>query len=194
MTQLVAPAQLGYYVVAAGLSGAILPVVHALSAVAFSRMSRTRSNDARGDLARDALAWMFWILIAGGLLGYVAAEPLILLLFGEPYREAVRLFRVLCLATPFAGANQIIGPLLQGAGRPLISGAAEAIGAALTVSLLVAMLPTRGAMGAAITSLVACASTFAIALAALAMTTRTSIGLLLLPRWLGARVDTDQGA
>jgi O-antigen/teichoic acid export membrane protein len=54
----------------------------------------------------------------------------------------------------FLALNQVMGDLLRGRGQPLTVAVAQGVGAALTVAMLVILIPALGATGAAITTTV----------------------------------------
>ena len=181
LTQFVSPAELGLYIVAVSLSWAILPASQAVSSVAYSHMAQTTERSKQTHTTRRSLALTFWLLLAAGVIGAFLAEPLILLFFGRAYKGAVLPFRILALAVPFLGGNQIMGNLLRGTGRPMLAGLCEVIGAVLTVILLTALLPFYGITGAAIASLVAYITVFITLLVALSRALLQPISSLLQP-------------
>lgn len=181
LTQLVGPTELGLYVVAVGLSWGILPASQAVSVVAYSHMAQAREQGGQTRITRRSLALTFWLLLAGGVSGALLAEPLIVLLYGQSYKAAVGPFRILVLAIPFLGGNQILGNLLRGTGRPLFAGLCELMGAILTVALLIILLPSYGITGAAIASLAAYAIVFILLLSGLSRTLMQPVSLLLRP-------------
>ncbi len=156
----VSDGDLGLYAIAASLSWAAIPIASAVASVAVAHVARGRGAGASTRTARKSVGGVFLALVViGGLLA-LAAEFVVVLLYGDGFREASQSLRVLALAAPFLGASQVAAAVLRGGGRPYLAATGELVGAVLTVVLLLALLPKLGILGAAYASFVAYASTF----------------------------------
>jgi O-antigen/teichoic acid export membrane protein len=150
---------LGLYAVAVSIMSLALPLITAIGDVIFPRIARLGSSATRA-LQRRALRVS---LLAGATMMLVTALTVPFLLphlLGHAYDAAVPLVWVLCGGGIFLASGQVMGDLLRGRGQPLAVAVGQGIGIVLTVTLLVALLPIWGAMGAAVASTVAYIATF----------------------------------
>ncbi len=153
LCQLVSPADLGRYAIAASVTMVPLPLVSAIGNVAFPRLAARRGRPAgssRVPLAAAAVG----AGIASAILLPIAASAswLIPAVFGPDYRGAVPLLWILTPGGIFLACGQVVGDMLRGLGRPGLVAMAQGLTATCTVILLVALLPAAGVAAAAIAS------------------------------------------
>ena len=152
------PAVLGLYVVAVALGSVITPLYGALTLVASTAVLRapTKQEGAK----RATRHMMFAVLLSvPAICALVLLVPSLLsLLFGSSFAPAATMARILLAASLFQGVNQISGGVLRSLGQPGRHAFSELAGVAVTIVLLIELLPRLGAMGAAVTSLVAYAA------------------------------------
>jgi len=191
MALLIPPAALGQYAVAASLSLAILPIADAIATVAFSRMAQTKTDEGRTEISCTHLPWVFWTLLVVGGSASALARPLIIVAFGSEYQAAVLPFRILAIAVAFLGASHVAGPLLQGAGRPMLSSWGSFVGAVVTVIGLLVLLPIWGIVGAAVASLCAYVATMITMYVGLARIAQVSVWRLLVPTSMPLRSSAE---
>lgn len=148
-------AAVGQYVLAASLACLALPISTAFGSVAFPRIARMRDQSEARMVERSALRGS--VATALFVLAPLAAiAPFALpAFFGSSYGEAVPMFMVLAPATVVLCFNRVAGDTLRGRGKPLVPAIAEGVGAVVTLSLLLVLIPTLGVIGAAISSLIA---------------------------------------
>jgi O-antigen/teichoic acid export membrane protein len=150
---LVAP--LGIYAVAVAVASGVGPVFAALAVVVLHRATRAGADARPHAEIRRILGLSLLVglpLVAAG----VALAPVVVpFVFGEPYRPSVLPAQVLLVAAFFQGMNAILGNALRAIGRPGRSSIGEGVGCAVTVALLLVLLPRYGALGAAAASLAA---------------------------------------
>jgi O-antigen/teichoic acid export membrane protein len=163
----VAAAQLGNYTVAVSLSWLALPAATAFGSVAFPRIAGLAGAGTTMRIERDSLIGAGVTAAATVGVICVLAPALVPTLFGPGYHDAIFALWLLAPGTIFLALNRVLGDVLQGHGKPLIRSAGEALGAALTLVLLFALIPTYGIRGAAITSSIAYAAVFVFLLVAL---------------------------
>lgn len=159
MSLFLAPASLGLYVVALSFSKLLRPVSHAIAIVALPAVARSERAQAvrqLGILFRSNL--LVSLLLCGGLV--IILPPLLPLLVGQAYVEAVVPAQVLALSAVFVGMNDVLSEALRGLDRPGVPAVGQGISLVLTVILLWVLLPLMGVLGAALTSLVAYVVTF----------------------------------
>ncbi len=157
----VVAAELGNYTVAVSLSWLALPAATAFGSVAFPRIARMAGTNTSLRVERDSLIGAG--VTAGIAVGVICilAPAVVPALFGNGYHDAIFALWLLAPGTVFLALNRVLGDVLQGHGKPLTRSAGEAFGAALTLVLLLALIPAYGIRGAAITSSIAYAAVFA---------------------------------
>ncbi len=112
-----------------------------------------------------------------------AATPLLLTaLFGAEFADAAEPAWVLLAAgVPLSGAA-ILGPTLNGVGRPGLPAVGQALALLITVPGLLLLLPSIGIMGAAVVSLVAYTANFLVLFVATIRIFDTTARDLLVPK------------
>lgn len=150
-----APAKLGNYVVAVTLSSFTVLVGHSVGMSALPLVARHEPGPARTEAARRLvlMTLVLSVLVTIPLLAFTST--LITAFFGEEFRGATDVCRVLLVASVLYSTGRALDAVLKGAGRPLDAGIAGLIGLFVTIAGLATLLPAFGLMGAGITSLVA---------------------------------------
>jgi O-antigen/teichoic acid export membrane protein len=155
MSLYLAPSVLGIYTVAVAWSMILSFVGNGTSSIVLGFASRGSSVDAaaRSHLTlRMRTATTVLLFVAGVLC--ILAKPLIPAVFGVPFRGAVAPAIILCLAAVPLNLNLSLHELLRGNGFPGIGLIGEATGLAVSLVMLVTLLPSMGGTGAALASLV----------------------------------------
>lgn len=173
-------AQLGLYTTAVGAAGIVGILSNAIGTVVTPSIARGHSAAAKADKVRAAFR-SYWI---GGLAATVclaAAMPfLIPLVYGPGFKAAVGPAIVLVFATFVLGAKEVLASAALGLGDPWLGSRSEIISAVVTFTLLAALLPVLGIMGAAIASLAAYATQLVVVIHGLTRTHHISFRSLLL--------------
>lgn len=149
MIRLVAPRELGLYVIAVNIS---LVQSAFIGAVAAALVPRVAAGEQ--ELAARALRVMLMLTGALSAVLIVTVPIFIPVVFGESFRGAVFMSQILVLgAVPF-GAAQVMTALFTAMGEPARAARGQLIGILVTVPLLVAFVSRFGGEGAAVISLV----------------------------------------
>jgi len=147
--------KLGLYVVAVTLTSGAALAASTVGLVAFPQVAGLAPGPERAEAARRFILLALALSTAIALPIFALTPQLLDVLFGQAFTSVANVCRVLIAASVFLALGQLLASVLRGLGRPLDSGIAGAVGLAVTIVLLAALLPTLGLMGAAITSLVA---------------------------------------
>lgn len=149
--------QTGIYSAAARLSEMWYFVPVAVATAAAPRMSRMygREEYARYSVATQRL---MTTLVAGSLLVVVAtsvlAGPVVNLLYGDAYSATIPVLRVHALAGPFVFAGVAASHVLVDRQLTRITFWRSVVGALVNVGLNLVLIPSMGALGASIATLV----------------------------------------
>ena len=143
------------YGVASGIAFGVLMVPNAITTALLPRLSSERRPDELVACTRRVLAWTS--VIAACLAAACAAlAPLILpVALGTEYRAAATPFALLCLGIPLISASGVIGTALLVVGRLHALGTQVLVSLTVNLLVLVLLVPSAGAVGAALAT-VAC--------------------------------------
>lgn len=143
--------EVGVYGVAVAAADAFLYLPTALGRVT---LGLTAAGEARPSQRRTSYVLMAGAGLAAALVSWIVGEPLLVLVFGEPYARAALPLTVLFLAVTIHAVGLVRLHYLLGAGQPHVASLAQAV--ALLFVLLGAWLlvPRLGLLGAALTTLV----------------------------------------
>lgn len=179
---ILAPVSLGLYVVAVTLSSATMLVGSSVSLIALPAVARLE-----GDERIRAVRRLVGLTIAGATAVTVPilalAPDLIGLLFGDAFRSAAAVSRLLLLGAILLASSRVLGSVLMALDRPLDASAAEGAALVVTVVGLALFLPTFGLVGAGVASVLAYGAGAGWMVRRVSRTLAISPAQLLLPRW-----------
>lgn len=151
MTPLAGTYELGLYVVAVSISELPLIIHHAVRDVSFVSEAADSADDRLSSSARisTALSALAAMALGISMLWWLPA------LFGDGFRDSIPVAAVLLVAVVALTPGSIAGAGLSARGRPGLRSLALTISCVINVALLIILAPAFGAMGAALTTLVA---------------------------------------
>lgn len=165
MTLWLPPEVLGFYVVAVAWSSTQSFIGNGVSMILLSKSSNVERSDTSSVQRVVAQFRIASVLIL--LLGVAATAVTpwgINLLFGESFAPAVLPAIVLSVAASVANIKLLLLEMSRGFGETTVGISAESLGLLVTVVFLALLLPSWGAVGAAVTSLISyCISTIVLA-------------------------------
>lgn len=142
--------ELGLYAVAVSVSEVTLVFNSAVRDVIFSQES------ARADLKRLALAARVSTMLTVVMAGVVGVASWFFLptLFGAEFEAASAIVLILLLGIVLGNPGSVAGAGLSGRGRPELRSYSLIVACMVNVAVLVALVPTWGAAGAAVATVV----------------------------------------
>ena len=164
---LAGPAVLGTYAVASKYAELLRLPGTALTWVSYPELAgeSAQQADARARrLVRPALLGVW----AASVPMFLAAGPVITLLYGDRFADAVPQARLLLVGMLLGGAAGVASGYLYARGRPGLNSVAMGVGLVVTVGLDLLLIPRYGGMGAAAASTAAYLLADAVLLAMLA--------------------------
>ncbi len=176
---LAGPAVTGIYAIASKFAELMRLVPTALNYVLYPRFARLGPPQATAE-ARKLLPRATALTLAMSPFLAVVTWIALPILYGPAFRGAVLPAEVIIIGLTIEGAAAVASAYLLGCGRPGLNSVGMGVGAVITVTLDIILIPRLGAMGGAITS---------------AITYLTStITLTLLARRLARRIAPPAGA
>jgi O-antigen/teichoic acid export membrane protein len=155
MTSIVAPSELGLYVVAVAWSGASAPLLGAISAVVFPRIASEPDPRERSRIFAYTIRNSLVMAVLLSILVFVATPWAVPLLFGRSFAGSIPSALLLVPAAGVSAFNLILEEGIRGLGDPVAVTWSEFGGLLVTAILLAALLRPFGIVGAAIASLCA---------------------------------------
>ena len=151
---LAGPAVLGTYAVASKYAEILRLPGTALTWVTYPEFAGMAAERALARARRLVVPALLCFTVAAGPL-LLLAGPVIGLLYGSDFHDAVTPARILLLGMLLGGAAGVASGFLYGRGRPGLNSLALALGLVVTTVLDVLLIPKYGAIGAAYASTVA---------------------------------------
>ena len=142
----------GLFVAAVAMLMAPQIVVQSMSMIVFPSVSASRCRDGRSLLQAFAVYGAAVSAICAALA--LLAEPLVLVLFGDAFSEAVPALRLLAVAAGLRALRQFPMDVLRGIGRPGLASTAEAANWLLVLTIVPAAAAAGGLQGAAAGSVI----------------------------------------
>ncbi|MGH3410024.1 MAG: sugar transferase, partial [Streptosporangiaceae bacterium] len=155
---LAGPAVLGVYAVASKFAELMRLVPTAVNYVLYPRYARVGRVKATAE-ARRMLPLITGLTLVMAPFLAVATFVALPILYGRAYHGAIAPAEVIIIGLSIEGAAAVASAYLLGIGRPGLNSVGMGVGATLTVTLDVILIPRLGAMGGAITSAVTYLST-----------------------------------
>lgn len=145
MTPLSNPTELGIYVVAVALGEVPGMLTSSVQSVTLARESEGSSLQALATTARVAT-----LVCAAVALGLGVASPVLIpVVFGRGFSGAVPVAIILMCSAVVGATGAVAGAGLAGRGRPGLRSIALASACVVNTGLILALVPTYGALGAA---------------------------------------------
>ena len=151
---LAGPAVLGIYAVASKFAELMRLVPTAINYVLYPRFAHLGPERATAE-ARKLLPRAAALTLAMTPLLAVASLVALPILYGAAFRGAVLPAEVITIGLSIEGAAAVASAYLLGSGRPGLNSVGMGVGAIITVTLDIILIPRYGAMGGAVTSAVA---------------------------------------
>jgi len=151
LVPMLSPAQFGIFSVATRVAQAILIVPNAFSILLLPEVAKQRADTAIR-LTSSFLKLNLLILGVGGVVLAIVLSPLVRLVYGPAFQEAVTPARILLAGVVCSGLSSLIAETLKGLGRPLQATIAYSIGVAVAFICLLVFVPHFGLAGAALGS------------------------------------------
>ncbi len=156
----VGTAQIGLYAIAVNVASIPVTLFEQVQNVTFRSAARRDDAERRRFIERML---RFITLGAAGItvMFLIVIEPLLELVYGPAFTGAAAPVRILMPGLVLWAANSVLTAALRSIGRPGIGSRHQLAGVALTVALLIVLLPRWGIEGAALASAIVYATVFA---------------------------------
>lgn len=147
------PASTGVYLVAVQLSERMWMLSQSVSAVLLPKLSGLSDGDERKRrLTGVAARWMFVVALCASALLAAIAVPMINILFGAQYQEAVVALTLLLPGVVVGSALKVLANDIAARGRPGLNMVTSLVVVAVNVALNLILIPSMGIEGAAVST------------------------------------------
>jgi len=150
---LVSTTELGYYSVAANVSGKLLFIAEAAATVLFPYVSTAIHQEKTGNVTSAVCRYVFFLMSMAGLCIGVYADPLVRLMFGTEFMPAVQPLQVLLVAVIIASFSRLITVDFAGRGNPEMGAFSSVISLIVSVVLIIGLTKSYGIVGVAFATL-----------------------------------------
>lgn len=150
---MLAPAYLGWYSVAVGLSQGLIMLPDSVAMVLFPRVAGDQKS--AGALTARACRCTLMVMVVAAAVGVAVGRPGIQLLYGEQFLPAISPFQLLLAAMIFQSASRVLRNYLYGMGRPQLTLWSAGAAALVTLVAMYPLVKEYGMIGAAVAGLLA---------------------------------------
>jgi O-antigen/teichoic acid export membrane protein len=153
VVRILRPSLMGTYVVALSLSR-MLNAFHTAAVMVLFPKAVSKSANTVLEMTGRAVRMTTLITFACGAAIVLVGPQLLTLLYGSEYRGAAAILRILVLEVVISGATLVLSQAFMALSRPGVVTALQAIGLALTIPLMMLLVPRLGIEGAALSLLI----------------------------------------
>lgn len=147
---LVTKASVGLYDVAVSLGERLWVISGAVSMVIYPRVASLENESDKRELTVFVTRALFWFNLVISLMIYVLAEWIIVLLYGEDFRNAALGLRLLLPGIVFWNITRVLANDIAGRGKPEITGVQAAISAGINIAANLILIPYMDFLGSAL--------------------------------------------
>jgi O-antigen/teichoic acid export membrane protein len=147
VVRLLAPGMMGTYIVALSLSRMLNAFHASVVMVLFPRAVSRSPREVIEMTSRATRMSTVLTTVIGTAVALVGPQVLVLL-YGAEYRSATTVLRILVVEVVCSGATLVLAQAFMALGRPGVVTALQIIGLALTVPLMLVLVPRLGIVGA----------------------------------------------
>ncbi|MBD3336684.1 MAG: oligosaccharide flippase family protein [Candidatus Eisenbacteria bacterium] len=152
MGMFLAPRQVGIYALAVAISEILLFPTRSVATILFPEIASITDDRARTQLTnRAARITMLFTLVCAAVMQLIA-HPLIMLLYGPPYAEAVLLLRILLIGIVVRSLAAVLYGDLSGRGMPQKAIVGVSVSMVVSTALCFLLIPRWGMIGASVAS------------------------------------------
>lgn len=144
------PAQVAYFSMAQGKGQLLDKVPNAMSTILFPRISNMSSDVQSSELAARAFRTTLLILMIAGMLAYLLAKPLVIVLYGRAYLPLVIPLWIILPGLVLSSASSTLVQYFQGTGRADIIAKISFLPLCTQIAMALILVPRFGLVGAAL--------------------------------------------
>ncbi len=159
VVRMLQPKMFGIYVVALSLSR-MLNVFHTAVVMVLFPKAVSAAEDQVLEMTGRAARLTTLMTTSAGIVVALFGPVLLSLLYGSEYRGAANILRILVLEVIVSGATLVLSQAFMALARPGVVTFLHVIGLALTVPLMLLLVPRQGTTGAAIALLLSTCARF----------------------------------
>ena len=151
---LIGATEAGYYSIATSMANMfyLLPVV--IGTILFPTLSTMSTNREKWIFTKKVAIWLGLLMLVPAVIASVLIEPVIRLLFGEPFIPAAPAFIWLMPGIMMLSINTMFMNFFGSIGMPMITVYCPAGASIINIVLNIKLIPVLGIIGASISSVV----------------------------------------
>jgi O-antigen/teichoic acid export membrane protein len=147
------PVSAGIYIIAVQLSEKLWILSYSAATVLLPRLSELSNDEEKRKVITPFICrWVVLMTLAGAIILFTIAHPLIQLLFGELFTDAVKPLVLLLPGIVAFSGLRIIASAIAARGRPEINLYISLVVVALNVTMNLLLIPIYGLSGAALST------------------------------------------
>ena len=173
------PAAVGIYNVAVSIAEKLWVVSQPVSAVLFPRISSAKTDEERNNLTAKVARNVLLLSIIIGFIIFLISDLFIEIMFGEKYKAASNIIKILLVGITLFSAERILSNDLAGRGKPELNLYMSLFTVIVNIILNLIFIPKWGFYGAAVATSVAYSLTFILKILVFCYVTKSNIYSLL---------------
>ncbi|KYD19798.1 flippase [Caldibacillus debilis] len=173
------PAAVGIYNVAVSIAEKLWVVSQPVSAVLFPRISSAKTDEERNNLTAKVARNVLLLSIIIGFILFLISDLFIEIMFGEKYKAASNIIKILLVGITLFSAERILSNDLAGRGKPELNLYTSLFTVVVNIILNLIFIPKWGFYGAAVATSVAYSLTFILKIWVFCYVTKSNVFSLL---------------
>lgn len=137
--------ELGYVRIGLSLAGLLMIMPNAVKTVTITYLAR--AGAAAREFFSIQVRYVFFLIVASTLSVLAALNPLVILLFGEPYQAGMSVFAMVLLIHAIFSMQQLVNGFIVGKGMLVLSGMTNGIVVLFYILTSVMLIPRWGLPG-----------------------------------------------
>jgi O-antigen/teichoic acid export membrane protein len=151
---LIGAEEAGYYSIATSMANMFYLLPVAIGTILFPTLSAMSSHKEKWIFTKKIAIWIGLLMLVPAGFASMLAEPIIRILFGEPFIPAAPAFAWLIPGIIMLSINTVYMNFFASIGMPMIAVYCPAIAAIINIALNIKLIPVLGITGASLSSVV----------------------------------------
>lgn len=173
------PAAVGIYSIAVSIAEKLWVVSQPVSAVLFPRISSAKTDEEKNNLTAKVTRNVLFLSVIIGFILFLISNLFIRVMFGEKYKAASNIIKILLVGITLFSAERILSNDLAGRGKPELNLYTSLFTVIVNIILNLVFIPKWGFYGAAVATSIAYSLTFILKIWVFCFVTKSNVFSLL---------------